>query len=282
MKAFYVMFVVFAVLLLGAPLASAQDGWPGCPWGNTYSPTEHGFIAECFWRPTENGAAIKPAGLAKLAPMEGFVSCGAGENLDLLLDPQALACLSQSIPAAKAASKPAGLAAPAPAVVPDQGWPGCPWGDAYNPMVHGFVSECDIRPADNAASLKTAGLAKLAPAVIPEQGWPGCPWGYGFNPMIHGDVLECLDRPTDNSASPKTAGLAKLAPVENIVPCGFSEQLDPLLDPLALACLSQPFPAAKAASKPAGLAAPAPAQVKFGPCGASGESPDPLTLACLR
>ncbi len=33
MKAFYVMFVVFAVLLLGAPIASAQDGWPGCPEG---------------------------------------------------------------------------------------------------------------------------------------------------------------------------------------------------------------------------------------------------------
>ena len=89
MKAFYVMFVVFAVLLLGAPLASAQDGWPGCPWGNTYSPTEHGFIAECFWQPAANAAALKSAGLAKPAPVEQFVPCGFGERLD----PLALACL---------------------------------------------------------------------------------------------------------------------------------------------------------------------------------------------
>ena len=50
MKAFYVMFVVFAVLLLGAPIASAQDGWSGCPWGAAYDPMAHGFIAECFWQ----------------------------------------------------------------------------------------------------------------------------------------------------------------------------------------------------------------------------------------
>ncbi len=243
-----------------------------------------GFVAECFWRPTDNAAAPKTAGLAKLAPMEGFVSCGAGENLDPLLDPQALACLSQSIPAAKAASKPAGLAAPAPAVIPEQGWPGCPWGDAYNPSLHGFVSECDIRPTDNDAALKPAGLAKLAPAVISEQGWPGCPWGYDYDPMAHGDIWECMSRPADNSAAPKTAGLAKLAPVEDSFSCGAGEILDPLLDPLALACLSQSFPTAKAASKPAGLAAPAPVQEQFGPCGSSGESPDPLVWpqACLR
>jgi hypothetical protein len=331
MKAFYVMFVVFAVLLLGVPIASAQDGspscsggsaydltghgcvtgytngsaaaasiapkvaglaapaqaaqqsqgWSGCPWGDAYDPMVHGFIAECFWRPTDNAAALKSAGLAapasipeqdspcvpwgdvydptmmlshgpdcvsrpadnaaapktaglaKLAPVEKFVPCGVGQNLDPLLDPQALACLSQPIPAAKAASKPAGLAAPAPAVIPEQGWSGCPWGATYDPMVQGYVPACFSRPTDNAAALKPAGLAKLTP-------------------------------------------------VEGFVSCGAGENLDPLLDPLALACLSQPFPAAKAASKPAGLAAPAPAQVKFGPCGASGESPDPLTLACLR
>ena len=284
MKAFYVMFVVFAVLLLGAPMASAQDSWPGCPWGNTYSPTEHGFIAECFWRPTDNGAAIKPAGLAKpapaaipvqglpclpwddaydpqtmlsrgpecvsqpadnsaasktaglakLTPVEGVVSCGFNEQLDPLLDPQALACLSQSIPAAKAASKPAGLAAPAPAVIPEQGLPCLLWGNADDLMMM----------------------------------------------LSHGP--ECVGQPADNTAASKTAGLARLAPMEASAACGFSEQLDPLLDPQALACPSQSIPAAKAASKPAGLAAPAPAQIKFGPCGASGESPDPLTLACLR
>ena len=64
MKAFKVMFVVFAMLLLAVPIASAQDGWPGCPWGAAYNPMAHGFIAECFWQPADNAAATKPAGLA--------------------------------------------------------------------------------------------------------------------------------------------------------------------------------------------------------------------------
>jgi hypothetical protein len=228
MKAFYMMFVVFAVLLLGAPMASAQDGWPGCPWGSAYDPTEHGFIAECFWQPAANAAASKPAGLAKPAPVEQFVPCSFGEGIDPLLDPQALACLSQSFPAAKAASKPAGLAAPAPAVIPEQRLSCLSWHDAYDPMTHALV-------------------------------------------------LECLSWSTDKAAAPKTAGLAQLAPVEASAACGVSEQLDPLLDPLALACLTQPFPTARAASKPVGLAAPAPVQ----------EQPfcehfDPQLLMCLR
>jgi hypothetical protein len=238
MKAFYVMFVVFAVLLFAAPMASAQDGgpscpggsaydltghgcvtgyvngsaatessaakaaglaapaqtekqnqgWPGCPWGAAYDPMAQGYVPACFNRPADNAASLKPAGLAKLAPAEAFVLCGAGEQLDPLLDPQALACLTQSVPAAKAASKPAGLAAPAPVAIPEQGWPGCPWGTAYDPMAQGYV------PA-------------------------------------------CFSQPTDNVAALKPAGLAKLAPVEAFVPCGLAEQLDPLLDPLALACL---------------------------------------------
>ena len=327
MKAFYMMFVVFAVLLLGASIASAQDGspscpggsaydltghgcvtgytngssaaasiapkvaglaapaqaaqqnlgWPGCPWGDSYSPTEHGFVAECFWRPTDNGAALKSAGLAKpapavisaqglpclpwgesydpltmlshgpecvsqpadnsaapksaglakLAPVENFAPCGFSEQLDPLLDPLALACLSQSFPAARAASKPSGLAAPAPVAIPEQGLPCLPWGESYDPQTM----------------------------------------------LSHGP--ECVSQPADNSAAPKSAGLAKLAPVENFVPCGFGERLDPL----ALVCLSQPITAAKAASKPAGLAAPAPAQEQFVPCG-FGERLDPLALTC--
>ena len=407
MKAFYVMFVVFAVLLFAAPMALAQDGapscpggsaydltghgcvtgytngsaaaasitpkvaglaapaqaaqqnqgWPGCPWGAAYDPMVQGFVAECFWRPTDNGAAIKPAGLAKPAPVEQFVPCSFGEGIDPLLDPQALACLSQPFPAAKAASKPAGLAAPAPAVIPEQGLPCLSWGDVYDPMMMlRYGPECVIQPADSSAAPKIAGLAKPAPveqfvpcsfsegidplldpqalaclsqsfptakaaskpsglaapapAVIPEQGWPGCPWGATYDPTVQGFIAECFWRPTDNGAAikpaglaapapavipekslsclswgdawdpmthalvqeclswsadnlatSKTAGLAKLAPVEQFVPCSFGEGIDPLLDPLALACLSQPFPAAKAASKPAGLAAPAPAVV---------------------
>jgi len=236
MKAFYVMFVVFAVLLFAAPMASAQGGGPSCPGGSAYDLTGHGCVTgylngaaatssiapkvaglaapapvaipeqglpclswgdaydpitmlshgpECVSRPADNAAALKPAGLAKLAPVEAFAPCGFSEQLDPLLDPLALACLSQPVTAAKAASKPAGLAAPIQVVIPEQG---CPWGDAYDPMAHGYVPACFSRPADNAAALKTAGLAKLAPVAA-------------------------------------------------FAPCGFSEQLDPLLDPLALACL---------------------------------------------
>ena len=91
---------------------------------------------------------------------------------------------------------------------------------------------------------------------------PCLPWGESYDPQtMLSHSPECVSQPADSSATPKIAGLAKPAPVEQFVPCGFSEQLDPLLDPLALACLSQPFPAAKAASKPAGLAAPAPVAI---------------------
>ena len=163
MKAFYVMFVVFAVLLFAAPMASAQDSGPSCSGGSAYDLTGHGCVA-------------------------GYVGGSAA---------------TESI-----ATKAAGLAAPA--------------------------------QADKQA-----------------QGWPGCPWGYDYDPIAHGDIWECMSRPADNAASLKPAGLAKLAPAEEFIPCGAGEQLDPLLDPQALACLSGPVTAAKAASKPAGLAAPA-------------------------
>ena len=150
--------------------------------------------------------------------MAAFAPCGFSEQLDPLLDPLALACLSQPVIAAKAVSKPAGLAAPIQVVIPEQGLPCLPWGEAYNPMT-----------------------------------------------MTISDSPDCLSRTAANTAALKPAGLAKLAPVEEFVPCGFGERLDPL----ALACLSQSVPAAKAASKPAGLAAPAPVQEQFVPCGFS-------------
>ena len=190
-------------------------------------------------RPADNSAAFKTAGLAKLAPVEAFVSCGFSEQLDPLLDPLALACLSQPFPAAKAASKPAGLAS-GPSRDPGAGLARLPVGrclqsDRYTASFPSAISG----PRTMAPHSRPAGLAKLAPAVIPEQGWPGCPWGYGFNPMIHGDVLECLSQAYGQLLRrSKTAGLARLAPVEE----------------------------------------------QFGPCGSSGESPDPLVwpLACLR
>jgi hypothetical protein len=128
---------------------------------------------------------------------------------------------------------------------------------------------------------KVAGLAKPEPAVIPTQSLPCLPWGDAYDPMMmlkHGP--ECVSWPTVPAAAPKTDGLAKLVPEEEFALCGLSEQLDPLLDPLALVCLSQPGAAAKAVSRPVGLAAPT--QMRPGPCGPGGESPDPLSWACMH
>jgi hypothetical protein len=68
MKPFKVMFVVFAMLLLAVPIVAAQEGWPDCPWGAAYDPMVQGYVPACFSRPTDNAAALKPDGLAKLAP----------------------------------------------------------------------------------------------------------------------------------------------------------------------------------------------------------------------
>jgi hypothetical protein len=229
---------------LAAPAQAAQQnqGWPGCQWGAAYDPTEHGFIAECFWQPADNAAAAKTAGLAKLAPAEKFDPCGFSEQLDPLLDPLALACLSQPDTAAKAASKPAGLAQPAPTLTAkqDQAGQGCPSGYAYNLIRRGYPGEC-LPEANSAVSAapKSAGLAAPAQVEKQDQGWPGCPPGYFYHVVRPGYPGECF--------------------------------------PEAISTVS-------AASKPAGLAAPAQAQEQFGPCGSSGESPDPLAwpLACLR
>ena len=170
--------VTLCVLLTAAPLASARDGWPGCRWGYAYDPMAQGYVPACFSRPADNAAALKPAGLAKIAPVEEFVPCGF-DGYDPMVHGYLPACFSQPFPTAKAASKSAGLAAPAPAVIPEQGWPGCPWGAAYDPMAHGYVPACFYRPADNAAALKPAGLAKLAPveAFVP------CGFGERLDPL---------------------------------------------------------------------------------------------------
>jgi len=90
MKAFYVMFVVFAVLLFAAPMASAQDSGPSCSGGSAYDLTGHGCVAGYLngSAATESIAAKAP-GLAAPAPaQEQLVPCGFGERLD----PLALAC----------------------------------------------------------------------------------------------------------------------------------------------------------------------------------------------
>ncbi len=176
----------------------------------------------------------------------------------------------------------------APVASAQDSWLACPGGSAYDLTGHGCVTGYLNGPAaTEPIAPKAAGLAKLAPAVTPEQGLPCLSWGNTYDQMTHDNIQECLSWPAANAAAPKPVGLAAPAPArEQFVPCSFGEGLDPLLDPLALACLTQSVPAANAASKPAGLAqpAPAPAREQFVPCSfGEGLDPllDPLALACL-
>ena len=167
--------LVLIVLLFAAQAVSAQEGWPGCPWGYGFNPMIHGDVLECLNRPPATTvAASKRAGLAALAPaQERFVPCSFGEGVDPLLDPLALACLTQPDTGAKAASKPAGLAAPAAVAIPEQNLSCEGWGDAaysvwadaaYNPMLYGYVPECVSRPAaSESIVLKAAGSPRPRP-----------------------------------------------------------------------------------------------------------------------
>ena len=39
--------LMLVALLFGAQVASAQEGWPGCPWGYAYDLVGHGNVTEC-------------------------------------------------------------------------------------------------------------------------------------------------------------------------------------------------------------------------------------------
>ena len=81
----------------------------------------------------------------------------------------------------------------APIASAQDGWPGCPWGAAYEELEHGYVAECFIATtATESIAPKAAGLAAPAPAVSPNQGWPGCPWGAAYEELEHGYVAECF------------------------------------------------------------------------------------------
>jgi len=56
-------------------------------------------------------------------------------------------------------------------VVSAEGWPGCPWGEAYNPAHQGFVSACLSRPASPVdVAAKPAGLAATVAKATPFKG----------------------------------------------------------------------------------------------------------------
>ena len=239
--------MLFALLLV-APIASAQEGSPGCPWGYYYNPITHDYVLVCVSQPADNAAALKPAGLAAPAPV---VAPEQGSRCVSYAGPNYSVCVVASS-GASAAAKSAGLAAPAQATQQD---PTMDW----------------ISSQERNATLAAAGLANVASAVASEQ---GSPCGV-LESIYSAGYIACVDANRGTSAALKPAGLAKLAPVEAFVPCGYGERLDPL----ALACLRQP--AASGAAKPAGPVAPT--HERLVTCD-TGESPDPLVWpqACLR
>jgi hypothetical protein len=165
MKAFYVMFVVFAVLLFAAPMASAQDSLPGCPWGAAYDPIVDGYVSACFNAPAATeSSAPKAAGLAASAQVEQH-----DPTMDWISGQERNAN------------------AVALVVAPAQGLPCLSWGGGYDPMT-GFVQECLSQPAANAAAAKPAGLAKPAPAPAQQQLGPCGASGESPDPLL----LVCL------------------------------------------------------------------------------------------
>ena len=114
-----------------------------------------------------------------------------------------------------------------------EGWPGCPWGSAYDPMSNGYVPACFTRPADaESVAPKPAGLAQAAPVARPTQAGQDCPWGYPLHDAAtHTFVSQCANTNSAAAVS-KPVGLAQPAPAEKFIPCGFGERLDPL----ALTC----------------------------------------------
>jgi hypothetical protein len=178
MKRFGFAGLVLIVLLFAAQVASAQNGLPGCAWGYYYNPITHDYVLVCLSQPTDDAAALKPAGLAAPAPA---VAPEQGSRCVSYAGPNYSVCVVASS-GASAAAKPAGLAAPAPAVAPEQGLPGCPWGYYYNPMTHDYVLVCLSRSAaPEAIAPKVSGLA--APVPIQEQ-----PFCEHFDPQL----LMCL------------------------------------------------------------------------------------------
>ena len=62
MKAFYVMFVVFAVLLLGAPSLRRKMAGRVARGAIPTDPTGHGFVAECYIGPPTMPPHSSPQG----------------------------------------------------------------------------------------------------------------------------------------------------------------------------------------------------------------------------
>jgi len=148
MKAFKVMFVVFAMLLLAVPTVGAQESWAGCPWGAAYDPMVQGYVPACFSRPAGNAAALKPAGLAAPAPVVAPEQGSPCKVLESIYSAAYIACVDANR-GTSAALKPAGLAklAPVEAFVP------CGFGERLDPLALACLSQSGA-----SAAAKPAGL----------------------------------------------------------------------------------------------------------------------------
>ena len=88
-----------------------------------------------------------------------------------------------------------------------EGWPGCPWGKAYDPMALEHVTACFSQPAADAAAPKPDGLAQPAGATSDETFVP-CGYGERLDPL----ALVCAQRVPATDTAAKPAGLAQPAP----------------------------------------------------------------------
>jgi len=107
----------------------------------------------------------------------------------------------------EAGAKPAGLARPASVTEATDGWPGCPWRDAYDPMANGYAPGCFIRPAGVDAATKPTGLAKPAPIAPADQ--PRCRWGFYYAPADDGYAPVCFDGPASVIEHPALGSAGK-------------------------------------------------------------------------
>ena len=156
------------------------------------------------------------------------------------------------------ASKIAGLAAPAQAVAPEQDR------HASAPGFFYVVGSGDQRDCFLESDWTVSALRK--PAELAQSGCCGEPPGaWEEVPPEPAELAQsgCCGEPPGawEEVQPKPAELAQ----SGWTGCPWGYGFNPMIHGDVLECLDRPAPATQRASKPAGLAAPAPAPVQFGP-----------------
>jgi hypothetical protein len=298
---------VMILTLIVVQGASAQDAWPGCPWGSAYDPMVNGYAPGCFTRPADTTyAAAKPAaqaesattdwtdanayylpGYGPVATYPNTTTAAVAQNvpgcpMGSIYNPdmRSQECLLPPFATTSVAAPPAAVAQSVSIVCTDSG--------RDDTSMHGMV--CYTTPAKvTQAAPKVAGLASINPVAKPAAAT--CPYGDNYDPLLLGAVEGCLNGPsvTAVQAAPKVAGLASINPVAKpaAATCPYGDNYDPLLLGAVEGCLNGPsVTMAQASPKVTGLAniEPVAAQKQKPECGPIGTLDlDPLAipLACL-